>query len=104
VRTLWPCAVRACLPAQEGSGVRKSTVTERLERLREVRDSIRSHKQFLDEKRTERLTIARSLRDDGVVMGVIADAAGVSDTYLTRRLIETGATRRTTHLLRGRRA
>ena len=71
--------------------------------LRHTRDRIRQHERAIEALRRERLQQAGVLRERGVVMAVLAKAAGVSDTYLARRLIEDGHKPRTLHIDRGRR-
>ena len=64
--------------------------------LRSIRDQI-AHVDALSAKlRAERIRLAGQLRDEGVDMRVIAAAAGVSDSYLARILIRSGARRRRT--------
>lgn len=51
----------------------------------------KAHKERVETARDE---AARRLRDAGVPMIDIADTAGVTDSYLSRRLISKGASRR----------
>ena len=65
------------------------------DRLRMLGSMIRDAERHLENLRLDRLRTAQRLRDDGYAMIDIAKWARVTDSYLTRRLIQNGARRRT---------
>jgi len=69
-------------------------ITDPHERLRVSARLVRDAEAHLRRCRAERLAAAGDLRDAGVAMATIATAAGVTDSYLTRKLLENGASRR----------